>query len=200
MMACLAERSFERARKGYEGRDQDWCNTVIADDEEVDSLEISLDHEGMAFLVRYHPVAGDLRQIIASMKFGGNLERVADQAVNIARRTKRLLSRDPVPAAADLIPAFAMAQSMLRDAIAAYADWNADLARSLKERDRGLDGIVRDSGEKLTTLMAEDTANIPTYLDLVFIGRSVERVGDLAKSIGEDIFFAVSAQEVRHAE
>lgn len=198
MMAGLAERSFDRARKGFEGRDEDWCNTVIADDEELDSLEVSLDHEAMAFLVRFHPVAGDLRQVIASMKFGGNLERVADQAVNIARRTRKLITREPVAAAARLLPAFDMAQAMLRDAVAAYSDWDAELARSLKERDRGLDRLVRLAGEELTSLMAEDTPNIPGYLDLVFIGRAVERIGDLAKSIGEDIFFAILAEDLRH--
>jgi phosphate transport system protein len=92
-----------------------------------------------------------------------------------------------------------MAMRMVKDAIRAYADGDLDLARTLKERDRELDRLNRDYAERLTERMSEDVGNIPCYLDLIFISRFLERVGDQAKNIGEDTIFAVSAEETRHS-
>jgi phosphate transport system protein len=199
MMASLARRSFDNARRGLLGRDEDACNTVIVDDEEIDTLEVQLDQTGIALMLRFHPVASDLRNVITTMKFSINLERIADQTVNIARRTKRLINREPVEETAELEVLFGEADLMFRDAIRAFADSDAGLALSLKHRDRDLDRNTRDFGEKITTRMARDVENIPTYLDLIFITRYLERIGDQAKSIGEDTVYAISAEEVRHS-
>ena len=85
MMASLTERNLENTRKGLFDRDEDWCNTAIADDEEVDTLEVQIDREGINIMLRFHPLASDMRDVISAMKLSVNLERIADQATNIAR-------------------------------------------------------------------------------------------------------------------
>jgi phosphate transport system protein len=90
MMSSLTERSLDRAVTGLLQRDDDLCATAIADDEEIDQLEKQVDQDGVDLLLRFQPVAGDLRRVVSAMKLSGNLERVADQAVNIGRKARKL--------------------------------------------------------------------------------------------------------------
>lgn len=200
MMASLTIRNLENARKGLFERDEDWCNTVIADDEEIDALEIQVDRDGIETMLRFHPVASDLRNVIAAMKMSVNLERVADQAVGIARRAKKLNLQGLLPETAEVEPLFRHAESMMLDAIKAYADQNTELARSLKPRDRELDAMNRDFANKLTELMPKRTEHIQGYLELIFIARFLERIGDQATNIAEDTVFAVAAEDIRHLQ
>jgi phosphate transport system protein len=198
MMASLTERNVENARKGLFERDEDWCNTVIADDEEIDTLEVQIDRDGIDFMLRFHPVASDMRNVVTTMKFSVNLERIADQAVNIARRSRKLIARAPVPETAELEPLYTFAASMLKDSVQAYADKDIALARGLKDRDKVLDQMNRDYAEKITALMPLNPDLIPSYMDLIFMARFLERVGDQASNIGEDTIYAISAEEARH--
>ncbi len=198
MMSSLTERNLQNTRKGLFERDEDWCNTVIADDEEIDALEVQIDREGINVMLRFHPLASDMRNVIATMKLSVNLERVADQAVNIARRGRKLINRPEVPEIVQLQPIFQCAEGMLQDAVRAFADHNGELSRVLKERDRELDEMNRAFAEKMTDRMSENVEFIPTYMDLIFISRFLERIGDQAKNIGEDTVYAISAEEIRH--
>jgi phosphate transport system protein len=198
MMSSLTRRNLENARKGLFERDEDWCNTVIADDEEVDTLEVQIDREGVGIMVRFHPLASDMRNVVATMKLSVNLERIADQAVGIARRSRKLIVRPPVDEIFQLEPIFQYAETMVEDAVRAFASEDLELARGLKERDRQLDQMNRDFAEKLTDLMSHHVEFIPTYMDLIFIARFLERVGDQATNIGEDTVYAISAEETRH--
>ncbi len=198
MMASLTERNLENARKGLFERDEDWCNTVIADDEEIDTLEVQIDRDGIDFMLRFHPVASDMRNVMTTMKFSVNLERIADQAVNIARRSRKLIVRPELPQTAELEPIFRYAIQMVADGIKAFSDGDVALARSLKERDRTLDEMNRTYAEKITELMPSQPDSIATFMDLIFIARFLERIGDQAKSIGEDTVYALVAEETRH--
>jgi phosphate transport system protein len=198
MMASLTERNLENARKGLFDRDEDWCNTVIADDEEVDTLEVQIDREGVNIMLRFHPLASDMRNVISAMKLSVNLERIADQAVGIARRSRKLITRPPVEEILHLEPIFQYAETMVKDAVRAFASQDLELARGLKERDHRLDQMNREFAEKLTELMSRHLESIPTYMDLIFISRFLERVGDQATNIGEDTIYAISAEETRH--
>ena len=198
MMASLTERNLESARKGLFERDEDWCNTVIADDEEVDTLEVQIDREGVNIMLRYHPLASDMRNVIATMKLSVNLERIADQAVGIARRSRKLIMRPPADEVHDLEPIYDYAETMVKDAVRAFADQDLELARGLKERDGRLDRMNREFAEKLTVLMSHHVDHIPTYMDLIFISRFLERVGDQATNISEDAIYAMTAEETRH--
>ena len=198
MMASLTERNLESARKGLFERDEDWCNTVIADDEEVDTLEVQIDREGVNIMLRYHPLASDMRNVIATMKLSVNLERIADQAVGIARRSRKLIMRPPADEVHDLEPIYDYAETMVKDAVRAFADQDLELARGLKERDGRLDQMNREFAEKLTDLMSHHVDHIPSYMDLIFIARFLERVGDQATNISEDAIYAMTAEETRH--
>jgi phosphate transport system protein len=198
MMASLTERNLESARKGLFERDEDWCNTAIADDEEVDTLEIQIDREGVNIMLRFHPVASDMRDVVSTMKFSVNLERIADQAVGIARRSRKLVARPAVDEVHHLEPIFHYAETLVKDAVRAFAGRDLELARGLKERDRQLDEMNRSFAERLTNLMPQNVGSIPTYMDLIFIAKFLERIGDQATNIGEDVVYAISAEETRH--
>ncbi len=200
MMASLTVRNLENARKGLFERDEDWCNTVIADDEEIDTLEIQVDRDGIETMLRFHPVASDLRNVIAAMKMSVNLERVADQAVGIARRARKLNSHALLPETAEVEPLFRHAEAMVLDAIKAYADQDTALARTLKPRDKELDAMNRDFANKLTELMPKRPEHIQGYLELIFIARFLERIGDQSTNIAEDTVFAVAAEDIRHMQ
>jgi phosphate transport system protein len=199
MMSSLASRSLENARKGLFERDEDWCNTVIADDEEIDALEIQVDSEGMDIMLRFHPFASDLRNVIAAMKTSVNLERASDQSVGIARRARKLIALPLLPVISRIEPIFNLASSVFNDAIKSYADNDIDLARTIKVRDKELDELNRDFADKLTELMPQNPENIRAFLELIFVARCLERIGDQAKNIAEDVIYAVSVQARRHS-
>jgi phosphate transport system protein len=200
MMASLTERNLGSAAKGLFERDDDLSNIVIADDEEIDLLEIQIDREGVDLLIRFQPVASDLRLVVTAMKSSVNIERIADQAVNIARRARKLGAAPELPLIRSLEPMFAHTSQMFADAVRAYADGDATLARGLKARDRQLDEMNRQFAELCTERMSAEPANIQGYLNLIFIARSLERTGDHATNMGEDVVFAIEAEEIRHTQ
>lgn len=199
MMSSLASRSLENARKGLFERDEDWCNTVIADDEEIDALEIQVDSEGMEIMLRFHPFASDLRNVIAAMKTSVNLERASDQSVGIARRARKLIALPHMPATSRIEPIFNLASSIFNDAIKSYADNDIELARTIKVRDKELDELNREFADNLTELMPQNPEHIRAFLELIFIARCLERIGDQAKTIAEDVIYAVSVKDIRHS-
>lgn len=198
MMASLTERLLGAAGGGLFTRDFEACERAIADDSEIDSLEKSVDEAGVAILVRFQPLANDLREVVSAMKMGGNLERVGDQAVSIARRARRLNESPRLPETSPFEDLYHRATAILHDSIRSFADRDEDLGRSLKPRDRELDALQHRLIERLTERMAEDPARIKDYLDLVLIARNIERIGDHAVNIAEDAVFAASAEDIRH--
>jgi phosphate transport system protein len=200
MMASLTERNLERAFRGLFDRDEELCNLVIADDEEIDILEKQVDKDGIELLLRFQPVAIDLRSIIAAMKLGANLERIADQATGIARRARRL-NQQPLLAESRLIERMTNdVTGMLKDSLRAFTDGDLELAASIKPRDRQLDQANAEINQVLTDLAQKQPANITSYLDLIFIARNIERIGDHATNIAEDAIYVKAAQDVRHAK
>ena len=199
MMSSLASRSLENARKGLFDRDEDWCNTVIADDEEIDALEIQVDGEGMEIMLRFHPFASDLRNVIAAMKTSVNLERASDQSVGIARRARKLIALPLMPVTSRIEPIFNLASSVFNDAIKSYADNDIELARTIKGRDKELDELNREFADSITEMMPQNPDHIRGFLELIFIARCLERIGDQAKNIAEDIIYAVSVKHIRHS-
>src|SRR5258707_6176111 len=117
MMAGLAERTLDRAVKGLLQRDDNLCTTAIADDEEIDQLEKQIDKDGVDVLLRFQPVASDLRRVVASMKLSTNLERMADQATTIARRARKLNQHPPLPEVELIRPMYEHAMSMFKDSV-----------------------------------------------------------------------------------
>jgi phosphate transport system protein len=198
MMAGLAERTLDRAIKGLLQRDDNLCVTAIADDEEIDQLEKQIDKDGVDVLLRFQPVASDLRRVVSAMKLSPNIERIADQATNIARRARKLNKHPALPEVKIIEPIQAHAMAMFKDAITAFAREDVDLGRAVVARDRELDYMNKMASRKLTDRMAEDPKQLRGYLNLIFISRCLERVGDHATNIAEDAVYAAAAEDIRH--
>jgi phosphate transport system protein len=198
MMAGLAERSLERAMKGLIERDDDICANAIADDEEIDQLEIQIDKDGVDILLRFQPVASDLRRVVSAMKLSSNLERIADQATNIARRGRKLNRHPALPELELILPMNAQAMSMFKDSVDAYVREDVELGRAIVPRDTKLDELNRVASRRLIERMAQDPDQLRGYLNLMFIGRHLERVGDHATNIAEDAVYAAAAEDIRH--
>jgi phosphate transport system protein len=197
-MATLTERNLNHAIEGLLERDDDLCARAIADDSEIDELEKQIDKDGIDVLLRFQPVASDLRRVVSAIKLNSNLERVADQAVSIGRRARKL-NAHPALAEVELIPPmYRHASSMLRDSIDAYMQDDVALAREIKPRDKALDEMNRQAGRTYTERMAADPTQLRGYLNLMFVARCLERVGDHATNIAEDAVYAVAAEDIRH--
>jgi phosphate transport system protein len=198
MMSSLTQRNLKNAIKGLIERDDDWCNNSIADDEEIDELEMQIDREGIEVMSRFQPVASDLREVISSIKIGANIERVADQGVNIARRARKVNEHAEVAELHLLDEPIRLSLTMFDDAVRAFAERNASLAVELKTRDKTLDRMNKDFTDVMVNRMQDDSVNLPIYLNLIFISRCLERIGDHACNIAEDVVFAVNAEDIRH--
>src|SRR5437879_13725048 len=154
MMSSLTERSLERAMKGLFDRDDYLCANAIADDEEIDQLEMQIDKDGVAILLRFQPVASDLRRVVAAMKLSSNLERMADQATTIARRARKLNQHPPLAEVELIRPLYEHAMSMFEDSVDAFAREDVDLARGVVPRDQKLDHLNSIACHKLLDRMA----------------------------------------------
>lgn len=198
LMANLTRQNLERAMRSLLERDIDLARTVIADDGDVDDLERKIDQAGMDILVRFHPMATDLRLVITSMKMAHNLERISDHAVNIAKRSKKICKAAPLEEAALTEPLYLLADKLLRDALLAYTDANAELGESLKARDKELDRLHKQMIASLSGRLEDAQGRSEHLLHLIFVARSIERIGDLAVNIGEDAVFLGEARDIRH--
>ena len=198
MMAGLAERTLDRAVKGLLQRDDSLCTTAIADDEEIDQLEKQIDKDGVDVLLRFQPVASDLRRVVAAMKLSPNIERIADQATNIARRARKLNRHPPLPEVEIIVTIQAHAMAMFKDSIDAFAREDVDLGREVVARDKDLDYMNKMANRRLTDRMAQDPKQLRGYLNLIFVSRCLERVGDHATNIAEDAVYAAAAEDIRH--
>jgi phosphate transport system protein len=197
-MASLARQNLENAMQSLLERNIDLARSVIADDSDVDELERQVDQSGMDILVRFHPVASDLRLVITSMKMAHNLERISDHAVNIAKRSKKICKSSPLEEAALTEPLYSMADALLRDALTAYTDANSELGESLKARDKELDRLHKQMIASLSSRLEDSNGRAENLLHLIFVARSIERIGDLAVNIGEDSVFLGEARDIRH--
>ena len=198
MMAGLAERSLQRAIKGLFERDDDLSAYAIADDEEIDQLEKQIDKDGVDILLRFQPVASDLRRVVSAMKLSSNLERVADQATNIARRARKLNQHPPLSEIELIVPMRDHAMAMFKDSLDAYVREDVELARAIVPRDHALDEMNRVVSRKLSERMAQDPDQLRGYLNLMFVARHLERVGDHATNIAEESVYAAVAEDIRH--
>jgi phosphate transport system protein len=198
MMSSLTERSLDRALNGLFQRDSELCATAIADDEEIDQLEKRVDQDGVDLLLRFQPVASDLRRVVSAMKLSSNLERMADQAVNIARKARKLNQHPPLAEVQLIEPMQRHAMAMFRDSVDAYIREDVEKAMTLKSRDKTLDEMNANVSKRLIQRMAEDPDQLRGYLNLMFIARHLERVGDHAENIAEDAVYAAAAEDIRH--
>jgi phosphate transport system protein len=198
LMANLTTSHLDMAIRGLMSRDSDVCAAVIAEDEQIDHLEMKVDKEGMQTMMLYSPVASDLRELLATIKIAANIERIADLAVGIAKRVRKMNNNEEVQEVTLLEPLYQMVSTLLKDSLVAFTEGNLDIAMAIKPRDKEIDALHKDLTKKLTNRMEENAAHIKDYLDLIFIVRFLERIGDHAKNIAEETVFALTATDIRH--
>jgi len=198
MMSSLTDRIFQTAFEALLKRDSELCDHVVAEDEEIDILEKQVDQDGVNLLIRFHPVASDMREVVSAMKVSSNLERIADQSVSIARRAKHLNNRPALRELALLEQPYRLALTIFRDCVRAFADGDYELARTLKLKDRELDALTDDVNERLVEQGTLNSELVPSYVDLIFVARALERIGDHATNIAEDSFWRDQAADIRH--
>lgn len=197
-MGGLAEERVRAVIRALVDRDPDVVEKILAGDEPLNRLQVEIDDRGFRLLALYQPVATDLRTIMAALKINTDLERVGDLAVNIAEAALRYFSHPPVKPLIDIPRMAGIAQGMLRDALDAFVQRNDRLARDVLERDDALDDLKSQVFRELLTYMLQDPSTIEPALDLVLVSRHLERIGDHATNVAEEVIFMVSARDVRH--
>jgi phosphate transport system protein len=197
-MGGLAEERVREAVGALSDRNPPLVEQVIVGDAPINDLHIELDARCFRLLALYQPMAADLRAIVAAVKINTDLERVGDLAVNIAEAAKRYLGHAPVKPLIDIPRMGEIAQRMLREALDAYVRRDMALAETVLNEDDELDGLKDQIFRELLTYMISDPTTIEPALDLILISRHLERIGDHATNIAEDVIFMVSARDVRH--
>jgi len=197
-MGGLAEEQVRLAVKGLVERDRDLIDRVLVSDEPLNALHIEIDSRCFTLLALYQPMAVDLRAIVAAVKINTDLERVGDLAINIAEAARQYSSHLPVKRLIDIPRMATVAQRMLRDALDAFVRRDTGLAQGVLNEDDTLDALKTQIFRELLTYMLQDPATIEPALDLILISRHLERIGDHATNIAEDVIFMVSAKDVRH--
>ena len=197
-MGGLAEERVRASVQGLATRDTGLIEKVMRGDEPVNRLHIEVDERCFRLLALYQPMATDLRAIVAAVKINSDLERVGDLAVNIAEAATRYVTHPPVKKLIDIPRMGDIAQSMLRDALDAYVKRDTALAQHVLNEDDQLDALKTQVFRELLTYMLQDPATVEPALDLILISRHLERIGDHATNIAEDVIFMVSALDVRH--
>ncbi len=198
MMAAKARQNLEGSIRSLLDRDIEQANTAISDVDEIKDYEWKIDQIGMEILLRYHPVASDLRLVISSMKIAMNLERICGHAANIARRAKKMNAANELLDSTLIEPLYTLADHLLRDSISAYSDRNAILGAALHDKDKDLDRMHDSVTATFISRIETRNGRSQDYLHLLLITRSLERVGDLAVNIGEDAVFLETAHDLRH--
>jgi phosphate transport system protein len=197
-MGGLAEERVRSAVIGLSERQPQLVEQVLAGDEPINDLHIEVDDRCFKLLALHQPMAADLRAIVAAVKINTDLERVGDLAVNIAEAAKRYLQHPPVKPLIDIPRMGTIAQSMLRDSLDAFVRRDVALAERVLAEDDILDALKTQIFRELLTFMLADPSTIEAALDLILVSRHLERIGDHATNIAEDVIFLVSAKDVRH--
>ena len=197
-MGGLAEERVRACIEALESRDLNMVAQLMGGDEPINQLHIEIDNRCFRLLALYQPMATDLRAIVSAVKINTDLERVGDLAVNIAEAAQRYGSHPPVKKLIDIPTMGTIAQTMLRDALDAYVRRDTALAHAVLNADDQLDMLKTQVFRDLLTYMLKDPATVEPALDLILISRHLERIGDHATNIAEDVIFMVSAQDVRH--
>jgi len=198
-MAGLVEKCLDDVTTALAEQDIDLAESVIAMDDEIDQYEVEIDRLATEFIARHQPTATDLRFVIVAIKLGPELERIADNAVNMAERVLHMSKYPQIKPLVDLPRMIGLAHAMVTDAIGAYVSRDAETARDVIRRDDEVDTLYLQIFRILLTFMMEDPSKISRALDLILVARYVERIADQATNISEEVVYLVEAKPIRHA-
>ena len=197
-MAVWVEEAISQAVQSLVKRDSELAKKTFAGEDRINRLEIEIDEMCLKFLALRQPMAADLRFITAAMKIITDLERIGDQAVNIAERAISLNEEPQLKPYIDIPRMAEIAQSMVKDVLDAFVNKDSKLARSVCERDDLVDGLNDQVFRELLTYMISDPKTITRAVHLMIVCRCLERIADHATNIAEDVIFMVDALVIKH--
>jgi phosphate transport system protein len=197
-MAARAEEQIALAIRGLKDREEKLACQVLDREESINLLDIEIDEMCMRLLALRQPMATDLRFITSAMKISNDLERIGDLAVNIAERTIDLLKSPQLKPLIDIPRMARLSQDMVRDALNAFVNLDDKLARDVCERDDKVDQLNDQVFRELLTYMMQDPGTISRAVDLILVGRHLERIADHATNIGEDVIYMVKGKTIKH--
>lgn len=197
-MAARAEEQIGVAVRSLKERKEDLARQVLEREDAINQLDIDIDQMAMRLLALRQPMATDLRFITSAMRIGTDLERIGDLAVNIAERSLELIKYPQLKPLIDIPRMAELAQGMVRDAIDSFIKGDDALAKDVCERDDLVDQLNDQIFRELLTFMIEDPATITRAVDLILVGRHLERIADHATNIGEDVIYMVKGKTIKH--
>ncbi|MCX8116451.1 MAG: phosphate signaling complex protein PhoU [Desulfobacterota bacterium] len=197
-MATLVEVTIHDAVQSLVKRDSDLAHQIFEREKQINEMELVIDDMCLKLLALRQPMAVDLRFITSAMKITTDLERMGDQAVNIAERALSLNQEPQLKPYIDLPRMAEIAQSMVKDVLDAFVNRDVKLARSVCERDDLVDGLNDQVVRELLTYMMSDPKTITRAVHLMIVARCLERIADHATNIAEDVIFMVDAKVIKH--
>jgi phosphate transport system protein len=198
VMAGLVEQAIQRSTEAYSTRDLGLCELVLMSETAINRMEREIDGLALDLLAMEQPMAVDLRFILAVIRINADLERVGDQAVNIARRVQDLCKQPNVELPVDIPKLAQLAGAMVRKALQAFIEGDPVMAEAVLSLDDQVDDMNRDAFRSLGNLIKEKPDLVPQALNALIISRNLERVGDHATNVAEDVIFWVRGADVRH--
>ena len=198
-MGGLAESQLAAAIEAVSRRDSELAARVIQDDDKVDQLERDLDNLAIRLLALRQPMARDLREIVAALKIAADIERICDYAANVAKRSIALAQSPPVQLVHALPRMAHLALLLVKDVIDAYVARDADKAMRVWNRDEELDAMYASVFREFLTYMMEDPRNIGACTHLLFMAKNIERIGDHATNIAENLYYLVHGTPLTEA-
>ncbi|SFS15620.1 phosphate transport system protein [Granulicella pectinivorans] len=199
VMAGMAEQAIQRSIEAYRTRDLSICELVFRSEPAINRLEREIDQLALDLLAMEQPMAVDLRFILSVIRINADLERVGDQAVNIAVRVREMGAFANIDLPVDIPRLASLASAMVRKALQAFIEADADLAETVLQLDDQVDAMNDAAFVELSGLIRDRPDLTPQSLNALIIARNLERVGDHATNIAEDVIFWVRGADVRHA-
>ncbi len=198
-MGCYAEEAIFKSIEALKNRDRQLAKAVVANDVNVDKLELEIDEKCIDLIARYQPMAKDLRFITTGMKLNAELERIADIAVDVAQRVIELVDKPLLKPLVDIPKLSAVAQNMVKMAVDSFVNGDVELARKVILSDNEADKLRNlISRELIEDYMAKDASTAPRAVQLLLIARFLERICDHTTNIAEDVIYMVQAEVVKH--
>lgn len=198
-LCAMVEENVRRAVESIAKRDVQAARQAIVKDAEIDRFEIDVEEECLKILALHQPVAIDLRYVIACLKMNNDLERIGDLAVNIAKRSIAISEfADGDPLMLDFHPMMDMAQAMIKKVLDSLIELNAELAMQVMAEDDALDALNKKVHSEVNALIKSNPAKVDYYINLLSVSRHLERIGDYATNIAEDVIYLVNGRIVRH--
>jgi phosphate transport system protein len=194
-MGGLVEEAIAKATEALDTRDVELARIVRSGDKAIDTLDEQVNDEAARVIAQRQPTASDLRTVLTVFRISTNLERIGDYAKNIAKRTETIIDQPPVDGTGSSLRRMArQVELMLKDALDAYIQRNADLAADVRARDLDVDQMYSALFREYLTFMLEDPRNITTCMHLHFMAKNIERMGDHVTSIAEQVIYLVTGE------